>query len=165
MKLWTMLGGAVALLTTAGAQATGKTPPASAGPALALQDAVAMAASAVEAAERIGRSVSVVIVNREGRVILSQRMDGASFFSLEVAQGKATTSAALGAPTRLLEEGLVKGDQSVLSVPGVVAIAGGVPVTIDGKTVAAVGVSGSAPAEDESIAVAARERFSGTSAR
>lgn len=163
MTLWKTLGGAIALLSaTAGAQAA--TAPA-ATPVLNLRDAVAMATSAVAAAEKAGHPFSIVIVNREGRVILSQRMDGASFKSLEIAEGKATTAAVIGAPSRVLEEALAKGDQSVLSVPGVIAIAGGLPVTIDGATIAAVGVSGGAPKDDEAIAGAALAAYPGTKAR
>lgn len=157
MKLSKNLGSAVVLLATAaGLPASAAAP---AGPALTLRDAVAMAQGATAAAERSGHAVSIVIVNREGRVILSQRMDGASFKSLEVAEGKAATAAALGVPTRLLEEALAKGDQSVLSVPGVIAIAGGVPVTVDGRAIAAIGVSGGAPADDEAVAGAARDLY------
>ncbi|ARR54534.1 hypothetical protein HY78_14385 [Rhizorhabdus wittichii DC-6] len=160
MKLWKIPGGAVALLAMTAAAA-----PIAAAPALQLRDAVAMAQGATEAAGRGGHAVSIVIVNREGRVILAQRMDGASYKSLDVAEGKATTAAALGLPTRLLQEALAKGDQSVLSVPGAIAIAGGVPVTVDGATIAAIGVSGGAPQDDEAIATAARDRYPGAKPR
>ncbi|QTH21004.1 heme-binding protein [Rhizorhabdus wittichii] len=160
MKLWKIPGGAVALLAM-----TAAAMPAMATPALQLRDAVAMAQGATEAAGRGGHAVSIVIVNREGRVILAQRMDGASYKSLDVAEGKATTAAALGLPTRLLQEALAKGDQSVLSVPGAIAIAGGVPVTVDGATIAAIGVSGGAPQDDEAIATAARDRYPGAKPR
>ena len=156
MKLSKMAGGAIALLATTAVAA-----PAATAPALQLRDAMAMAQGAAEAAGRGGHAVSIVIVNREGRVILAQRMDGASYKSLDVAEGKATTAAALGLPTRLLQEALAKGDQSVLSVPGAIAIAGGVPVTVDGATIAAIGVSGGAPQDDEAIAAAARDRYPG----
>ena len=68
-------------------------------PMLALQDAIRMAASAASKASAMQRAVSIVVVNREGRVILAQRMDGASFVSLKVAEGKAITAAAVGVPT------------------------------------------------------------------
>lgn len=103
--------------------------------------------------------MAIVIVNREGRVILAQRMDGASFVSLDVAQGKAATAAALGVPTRLLEQQLRTGDVSALSVSGVIPIAGGVPLIVGGETIGAVGVSGGLPADDEAVAMAARDAY------
>lgn len=124
---------------------------------LTLKDAQRMADRAVEAAGKLGREVSVVVVNREGRVIVAQRMDGASYMSLEVARAKAETSAALGAPTSALEAQLARGDHSALSVPGALTIAGGVPVIVGGAPVAGVGVSGGAPFEDEQAATAARD--------
>ena len=147
------------------ASATPAATPATADPALLLKDAVAMAGSAVDLAASQGKAMAVVIVNREGRVILSQRMDGASFVSMDVALGKATTAAALGIPTKLLEQQLKTGDVSALSVAGVIPIAGGVPVIVQGRTIAAVGVSGGMPADDEAVAMAARDHFMKSAAR
>lgn len=133
--------------------------PAAGGRPLLLRDAVAMAGSALGRAAGEGKAMAIVIVNREGRVILAQRMDGASFVSLDVAQGKAATAAALGVPTRLLEQQLRTGDVSALSVSGVIPIAGGVPLIVGGETIGAVGVSGGLPADDEAVAMAARDAY------
>ncbi|MES2495587.1 MAG: heme-binding protein [Pseudomonadota bacterium] len=164
MKIAKMAAAPIAALAMAVGPVLGAATPA-APPVLLLRDAVAMAQGATAAAERGGQAFSIVIVNREGRVILSQRMDGASFKSLELAEGKATTAAVIGAPSRLLEDALAKGDHSVLSVPGVIAIAGGLPVTVDGATIAAIGVSGGAPKDDEAIATAGLARYPGTKPR
>lgn len=147
-----------ALSLVAGAAAAG---PVAGDRPLLLRDAVAMAGSALDIAAGQGKAMAIVIVNREGRVILAQRMDGASFVSLDVAQGKATTAAALGIPTRLLEQQLKTGDVSALSVSGVIPIAGGVPLVVGGRTIGAVGVSGGMPAEDEAVATAARDAYPG----
>ncbi|MBY8824644.1 heme-binding protein [Sphingomonas colocasiae] len=125
--------------------------------ALRLDEARRIAGALVDLATEKGRSVSVVVVNREGRIILSQRMDDASFVSLQLAEGKAITAAAVGVPTRLLEQQVDGGKASVLSAPGVIAIAGGVPVARNGKVVAAIGVSGAASDEDDMMATAARD--------
>lgn len=124
---------------------------------LRLDEARKVADTLLDLATKKGRSVSIVIVNREGRVILSQRMDEASFVSLQLAEGKAVTAAALGAPTKLLEQQVDGGKTSNLSAPGLVMIAGGVPVTKAGKVVAAIGVSGAASDEDDMMATAARD--------
>jgi len=159
MKKTRMTGGAIVLLGLAAFVAPAGAATPAAAPALRLDDALAMARSATDFARRQGQTVSIVIVNREGRVILSQRMDGASFMSLDVAQAKATTAAALGVPTRLLEEQLAKGDMSALSVPGAITIAGGVPVLAEGRTIAAIGVSGGMPKDDEAAAAAGRDHL------
>lgn len=87
-------------------------------PMLRLVDAQAMAVRAERAAAEKGLNVSVVIVNREGRVILSHRMDGSSFPNLALAESKAATAAAIGAPSALLEQAVDAGKPSLLSVPG-----------------------------------------------
>lgn len=135
--------------------ATAPASPASA--VLRLDEARKVADTLLDLATQKGRNVSIVIVNREGRVILSQRMDEASFVSLQLAEGKAVTAAALGAPTKLLEQQVDGGKTSNLSAPGLVMIAGGVPITKAGKVVAAIGVSGAASDEDDMMATAARD--------
>lgn len=123
-------------------------------PMLALQDAIRMAASAASKASAMQRAVSIVVVNREGRVILAQRMDGASFVSLKVAEGKAITAAAVGVPTRMLEQQVDGGKPASLSVPDVVMVTGGLPIASASAVIGGIGVSGGAPDEDETIAQA-----------
>ena len=121
-------------------------------PQIRLADAQAMARKVVELATAKGLNVSMVVVNREGRVILSQRMDDASYFSLEVAKGKAITAATTGVPTLLLDQMPEKDKLSLLTVPDIVTIAGGVPIIISGSVVAGIGVSGAAPQDDNGMA-------------
>lgn len=148
---------AFALLAMLGAGSAGAEAPAGTGATLRMVEARKIADALVDLATEKGRSVSVVVVNREGRIILSQRMDDASFVSLQLAESKALTAAAIGVPTKLLEQQVDGGKLSVLSAPGVVTIAGGVPVTKNGKVVAAIGVSGAASDEDDMMATAARD--------
>ena len=118
-------------------------------------DALAAVSAAVRTAKAQGKAVAVAVVNREGRVLVAMRMDGVSFLNLEVAQAKAVTAAALGAPSLAIEQAVEGGKTSLLSVPGLSAIGGGVPVERGGAVVAGVGVSGGASTEDEAIARAA----------
>ncbi len=122
---------------------------------LGLDEALKMGGEALKLAKARGRPVSVVIVNREGRVITAMRMDGASFVSLDVATAKATTAAAVGAPTEALESAIDAGKTSLLSVPGLSLITGGLPVLRNGQVVAGVGVSGGSQEDDRTIAQAA----------
>lgn len=122
---------------------------------LRLADARQMADRALQAAAGMHLDVSVVIVNREGRVILSCRMDGSSIVNFDLAERKAATAAALGAPTSVLEQAVDGGKLSLLSVPGVTAVGGGVPVQRGDRVIGGVGVSGGTPQDDEKIAKAA----------
>jgi len=72
-----------------------------------------------------------------------------------VSQGKARTAALFKRPSRLLEEMIAQGKTAFLSVEGIVPLQGGLPVTVDGKVIGAVGVSGVTSAQDEQVAIAA----------
>jgi uncharacterized protein GlcG (DUF336 family) len=126
-----------------------------AAPPIVLDEALKMGAEALKAAKAKGRPVSIVIVNREGRVISSMRMDGASFFSLQVAEAKAVTAAAIGAPTEVFEQVDDRTRGALLSLPGVTMVAGGLPVLRGDQTVGGIGVSGGSKEEDVGIAQAA----------
>jgi glc operon protein GlcG len=118
------------------------------------EDALKIGNEGVKAAKARGRPFAIVVVNREGRVLVAMRMDGASFTNLEVAQAKATTSAATGVPTSAIEQGVDGGKHSLLTVPNLMAIGGGMPVMRGGQVVAGVGVSGGSPQDDQAVAEA-----------
>ncbi|WP_447752576.1 GlcG/HbpS family heme-binding protein [Sphingopyxis fribergensis] len=122
---------------------------------LGLAEAEAMAKRAQLAADDRKLDVAIVVVNREGRVILAHRMDKSSFVNLALAEKKAVTAAATGVPTSLLEKAVDGGKASLLSVPDITMIAGGVPVPRGGTVIGGVGVSGGSAEDDEKIARAA----------
>jgi glc operon protein GlcG len=124
---------------------------------LTLAEAKVIVAGAEAAALVKDAQVSVVIVNREGRVVLAQRMDEASFTSLDVAEGKAVAAATLGMPSAAMQTAIDSGALSLLTVKGLVAIGGGLPILHGGRVVGGIGVSGSAPTDDESFARAGIE--------
>lgn len=122
---------------------------------LSFDDALRIATEAVKIAKARGGPIGVVVVNREGRVLVALRMDDVSFMNLDVAQSKAVTAAALGVPTDAIEQAIEGGKTSLLAVSGLGAIGGGVPIMRGGKVVAGIGVSGGTPADDKTIAEAA----------
>ncbi|MEZ5097062.1 MAG: heme-binding protein [Nocardioides sp.] len=120
-----------------------------AGARAALDAAVAQAAS-------LGVAVNVSVCDQAGHEVAFARMDGAALLSADIARDKAYTVAAfLGIPTErwhdmikdapALREGIVHRDRLVI-------FGGGVPVTVDGVAVGAVGVSGGTEAQDVEIA-------------
>ena len=127
---------------------------------LRLADATRIADAAVKLAVD-GPPVAVVIVNAEGRTITSQRMDGASFINLEAAEQKARTAAGLGEPTKQTEQELAHGGLSLIAIPGLLPMAGGVPLLSKGRVVGAIGVSGREPPDDDLLAVKAQRVFNG----
>lgn len=105
----------------------------------------------------LGLPVFAVVVNAVGQTIASARADGSNFFSERIAVGKALTAIGMGAPTEVWETlseanpGFAGG---ITSVRDFTPFAGGVPLTVNGELVGALGISGGTPAEDIEIAAA-----------
>lgn len=101
-----------------------------------------------------GWRVSIAIVDGHGDLLAFRRLDGAHLGSIDIAQGKARTAARLRRSTKALADGLAAGNLAFLSVEGVTALQGGLPIEVDGVVIGAVGVSGVTSAQDEQIAAA-----------
>jgi uncharacterized protein GlcG (DUF336 family) len=125
---------------------------------ITLAEAQVVAERAQRAAAEKKIDVAVVVVNREGRVIVAQRMDRSSYIHLELAERKAATAAATGAPTSFLEKATDAGKTSLLSVPEIALIGGAVPLRRGGEVIGGVGISGGTVEDDENIAIAAADQ-------
>ncbi|WP_284223679.1 heme-binding protein, partial [Brevundimonas denitrificans] len=53
------------------------------------------------------------------------------------------------------EERLAAGRMALLAIDGIVPVAGGVPIVVDGRVVGAIGVSGASSAQDDEVGRAA----------
>jgi uncharacterized protein GlcG (DUF336 family) len=83
-------------------------------------------------------------------------MDNTQLGSAQVAIDKARCAAAFKRPTKAFQDVLAAGGEGlrVLSLKGVVAVEGGIPLVMDGKIVGAMGVSGMASSQDAQCAKA-----------
>ena len=79
--------------------------------------------------------------------------------SVEVGIGKARTAAIFRRPSKEFEDQIRSGRVAALALPGATPLQGGVPITVDGKVIGAIGVSGNTPQEDEDIAKAGAALF------
>ena len=123
-------------------------------PALS-RDAVRTVADAAEAeAVANGWNVVVVVVDAGGHLLSLGRMDGVVLGALEVARQKARTAAFYGRPTKVFADRLADGEHAVLAFPDVIPLEGGLPVTVGGVVVGAVGVSGVRADQDAQVAQA-----------
>jgi len=102
-----------------------------------------------------GQSHAVAVVDSGGHLVAALRMDGNRSGIMEFSIEKAKAVAAWGFATAQMEES-AKATPGFARAPGVVTVAGGVPVfAADGRTlIGAAGVSGEAPAEDAACAEA-----------
>lgn len=121
---------------------------------VSLEAAKKMAAAAEAEATKRNWTVAIAVVDISGGLILFHRIDDVQTGSLDVAVAKARTAARFKRPTRALADLVSKGNVGIVALPGVMPVAGGLPITADGKVVGAVGVSGMSSDQDEIIAQA-----------
>ena len=131
--------------------------------ALTLAGADLIARTAEVEAGRRGARVVVAVVDEAGKPIVLRRLDHTQVASVDVAIDKARTAAIFRRPSREIEDQVRDGRFGALQLHGAVALQGGVPITLDGDFVGAIGVSGETPAEDEAIAMAGAQVFSSSS--
>src|SRR5688572_9672913 len=122
---------------------------------ITLEGAKRMMAAAEAEAVRNGWNMAISIVDAAGNTILFARLDETQPGSIAVAQNKARTAANFKRPTKALEDMVASGRTVFLAIDGLLPLQGGVPVTIEGKVIGAVGVSGGTAAQDEQVALAA----------
>ena len=94
------------------------------------------------------------MVDPSGELVELRRTPDAQVASSRVAVDKARTAAIFVRPSRVLEEQVSSGRLGALALHGAAALTGGIPLTVDGEVVGAIGTSGETPDEDEAISIA-----------
>ncbi|MEJ6791046.1 heme-binding protein [Brevundimonas sp. BR2-1] len=135
------------------------TPPAAPAPPygapIGLAAAQALIDRAIEAGRARGFRLAVAVVEPSGELVAFGRMDDVQYGSINVAQAKARSSARFRAASASAEERLAAGRMALLAIDGIVPVAGGVPVVVDGRVIGAIGVSRASSAQDDEVARAA----------
>ncbi|MFN3324738.1 MAG: GlcG/HbpS family heme-binding protein [Bryobacteraceae bacterium] len=121
---------------------------------LTLEAAKQIAAAAEAEARKNQWNVVIAIVDEGGNLVYLQKMDDTQTGSIEVAQRKARSAALFRRPTKVFEDGLAGGRHAILSLPGAMPVEGGIPITVDGKVIGGIGVSGVTSQQDAQIATA-----------
>ena len=111
-----------------------------------------VAAAAAEEAVKLKINVVIAIVDTGGQIVYLERFDVVQWGSLDVALHKAKCSIMYKRPTKALEDLIAKGTLTYLTLDGIIAIEGGVPILQDGKIIGAIGVSGGSAAQDGEVA-------------
>ena len=123
-------------------------------PELTLPDCERIAAAAVAEAHKHQWNVAIAILDDGGHLLHFLRMDGATPANAAIALDKARTAALSRRTSGSWEERVKAGRISMLKMPGILPVQGGVPILVEGTCIGAVGVSGVQSHEDEQIAQA-----------
>lgn len=120
-------------------------------PMLTLEDCRKISAAAEAEAARNKWEVAIVILDDGGHVLHALRTDGATPANVTIATGKARTAALTRRPSKSWEERVAGGRVSMLKMPGVLPVEGGLPIVAEGVCVGGIGVSGVQSHEDSQI--------------
>ena len=142
--------GTTLILTAATAGAQG---PPQYGPPITLDQAKRVMSGAEAEAKKNNWAVVITILDSGGNLVMSQRLDGAQFGSIDVARDKAFSAVAFRRPTKVFSDAVAQGGGNLrlLNVTGASLLDGGLPIVIDGKIAGGIGVSGVTGEQDAQI--------------
>lgn len=94
-------------------------------------------------------NIAVAIVDNHGGLVYYERMANTQSASFDIAIMKARVGAMYRRGTRVFANVIAKDGPAVMTLPGVVASPGGLPITQDGKVIGGIGASGVTGDQDE----------------
>ena len=115
-------------------------------------------AAAEAKANEMGHPFVIAVVDDSGVLKAFSRMDGAALLAVQVAQDKAYTAVGFGIPTDGWHDFIKDDPPLALGAPSgidrLVVFGGGYPISINGRVVGGIGVSGGHYSQDMDVAQA-----------
>jgi uncharacterized protein GlcG (DUF336 family) len=119
---------------------------------LSYEAAKIIATTAIEACQAKGFRVSVTVVDRNGDTVAQIRGDDASPHTMENSRRKAYTANTFRVSSAVFAKRVADGEagpRQQATLPGIIAIAGALPIKAGEDVIGAAGVSGSPAGNDE----------------
>jgi uncharacterized protein GlcG (DUF336 family) len=130
-------------------------PPADYGAPITNEQAKGVAAAALAEAKKNNWRMAFAIVGPAGELVYFEKMDGTQLASAEISQGKARTAVMFRRPSKAFADQYAAGNTAFMTFPEKpVASEGGVPITVNGKIIGAIGASGGTGQQDGLAAAA-----------
>jgi uncharacterized protein GlcG (DUF336 family) len=123
-------------------------------PELTLEDCLKISAAAETEARKNNWNVAIAILDDGGHLLHFARMDGATPANATIALEKGRTAAISRRSSGKWEEIVKGGRTSMIKMPGILPVQGGMPIMAEGSCIGGVGVSGVQSHQDEQIAQA-----------
>ncbi|HVJ69041.1 MAG TPA: heme-binding protein [Caulifigura sp.] len=125
------------------------------GPSVTIEQAKKAIAAAEVEAKKHNWPVAIAVVDTHGFLVAFEKLDQTQYGSVDLSIEKAKTSALYRRPTKAFEDLIAEGGRNMrLTRHPAMIIEGGIPLTVDGKIVGAIGVSGVKSEEDAVVAQA-----------
>ncbi len=122
------------------------------GAPISLERAQAAINAAVAEAKKRNWKMNVAVVDSGGNLVAFQRMDGAQLASIQIAEHKARTAATFRRETKVFENSIqVNNFNYLLTLDGIIASRGGIPLVGQGRMIGAIGCSGGTSSQDEVV--------------
>jgi glc operon protein GlcG len=120
------------------------------GAPISLERAQAAIAGAVAEARKHDWKMNVAVVDSGGNLVAFQRMDGAQLASIPISEHKARAAATYRRETVVFENAIQRSDfKYIMTLDGIIASRGGIPLVEGGKLIGAIGCSGGTGSQDE----------------
>ena len=120
------------------------------GAPIGLDRAQAAIAATVAEAKKRDWKLNVAVVDSGGNMVAFQRMDGAQLASIQISEHKARAAANFRRETKAFENGIqLNNFNYLITLDGVIASRGGIPLVEGGKLIGAIGCSGGTGSQDE----------------
>jgi uncharacterized protein GlcG (DUF336 family) len=122
------------------------------GPPISLERAQNAINAVVAEAKKRDWKMNIAVVDSGGNLVAFQRMDGAMLASIQIAEHKARAAVTFRRETKLFENGIqVNNLNYLMTLDGIVASRGGIPLVEQGKLIGAIGCSGGTDSQDEVV--------------
>jgi glc operon protein GlcG len=111
-----------------------------------------LAAAAVAEAAKLNWKEAIAIDDPDGELIYFRRMDDTQTALIGIAEEKAPAAAQYRRPTKVFQDLVDNGNPYPLTLRGMVASEGGLPLVVGGKLIGAIGASGGTSPQDRVVA-------------
>ena len=120
------------------------------GAPISLDRAEAAIEAAVAEAKKRNWAMNVAVVDSGGNLVAFRRMDGAQLASIQISEHKARVAVTYRRETKIFENAVQEGNLPyILTLDGIIASRGGIPLVEGGKIIGAIGCSGGTGSQDE----------------
>jgi uncharacterized protein GlcG (DUF336 family) len=120
------------------------------GAPIALERAMVAINAAIAEAKKHDWKLNIAVVDNGGNLVAFQRMDGAQLASIPISEHKARAAVTFRRETKVWENAIqTNGFNYVLTLDGVIASRGGIPLIEGARIVGGIGCSGGTGSQDE----------------